>query len=61
MTHKRGGLLAQIEADVVDARVPLSSILQWLRRESFETRDPMNTIVVTALEELRTRRQRGAM
>jgi AbiTii len=28
MTHKRGGLLAQIEADVVDAAVPLSSILQ---------------------------------
>jgi hypothetical protein len=28
MAHKRGGLLAQIEADVVDDRVPLSSLLQ---------------------------------
>lgn len=28
MTHKRGGLLAQIEADVVDNTVPLSSLLQ---------------------------------
>ena len=28
MTHKRGGLLAQIEADVVDGTVPLSSMLQ---------------------------------
>jgi hypothetical protein len=27
MAHKRGGLLAQIEADVVDDRVPLSSLL----------------------------------
>ena len=28
MAHKRGGLLAQIEADVVDNTVPLSSLLQ---------------------------------
>jgi hypothetical protein len=28
MAHKRGGLLAQIEADVVDDTVPLSSLLQ---------------------------------
>lgn len=28
MAHKRGGLLAQIEADVVGKTVPLSSILQ---------------------------------
>lgn len=28
MAHKRGGLLAQIEADVVDDMVPLSSLLQ---------------------------------
>jgi hypothetical protein len=28
MVHKRGGLLAQIEADVVDDTVPLSSLLQ---------------------------------
>ena len=28
MAHKRGGLLAQVEADVVDDRVPLSSLLQ---------------------------------
>jgi hypothetical protein len=28
MDHKRGGLLAQIEADVVDDTVPLSSLLQ---------------------------------
>jgi hypothetical protein len=28
MAHKRSGLLAQIEADVVDNRVPLSSLLQ---------------------------------
>jgi hypothetical protein len=28
MAHKRGGLLAQIEADVTDDRVPLSSLLQ---------------------------------
>jgi hypothetical protein len=28
MSNKRGGLLAQIEADVVDDRVPLSSLLQ---------------------------------
>ena len=28
MAHKRGGLLAQIEADVVDDRVRLSSLLQ---------------------------------
>ena len=28
MTHKRGGLLAQIEADVANNRVPLSSLLQ---------------------------------
>jgi len=28
MTHKRGGLLAQIEADVVDDKVTLSSLLQ---------------------------------
>jgi len=28
MAHKRGGLLAQIETDVVDSTVPLSSLLQ---------------------------------
>lgn len=28
MAHKRGGLLVQIEADIVDDRVPLSSLLQ---------------------------------
>jgi AbiTii-like protein len=28
MAHKRGGLLAQIEADLLDDRVPLSSLLQ---------------------------------
>ena len=28
MVHKRGGLLAQIETDVTDDRVPLSSLLQ---------------------------------
>ena len=28
MAHKRGGLLAQIEADVLDDRVALSSLLQ---------------------------------
>jgi|HubBroStandDraft_3_1064219.scaffolds.fasta_scaffold101929_2 hypothetical protein len=28
MTHNRGGLLAQIQADVIDHTVPLSSILQ---------------------------------
>jgi hypothetical protein len=28
MAHKRGGLLAQIEADVVDDTVQLSSLLQ---------------------------------
>jgi hypothetical protein len=28
MAHKKGGLLAQIEADVVDDTVPLSSVLQ---------------------------------
>jgi hypothetical protein len=27
MTHKRSGLLVQIEADVVDDKVPLSSVL----------------------------------
>ena len=28
MANQRGGLLAQIEAEVVDDRVPLSSLLQ---------------------------------
>jgi hypothetical protein len=28
MAHKRGGLLAQMERDVVDDRLPLSSLLQ---------------------------------
>ena len=40
-------------------RLP-EELYEWLRRESFDTRVPMNTIVVTALEELRARRQPGA-
>jgi len=56
MTHKRGGLLAQIQADVVDDTVPLSSLLQkcivlggeagsekmraWARRELNGYADP---------------------
>ena len=40
-------------------RLP-EELYEWLRREAFETREPMNMIVVTALEELRARRQPGA-
>lgn len=40
-------------------RLP-EELYEWLRREAFETREPMNTIVVIALEELRARRQPGA-
>jgi hypothetical protein len=40
-------------------RLP-EELYEWLRRESFETRQAMNTIVVTALQELRARRQPGA-
>ena len=40
-------------------RLP-EELYEWLRREAFDTREPMNTIVVTALLELQARRQPGA-
>ena len=39
-------------------RLP-AELYEWLRSEAFGTREPMNAIVVTALEELRARRADG--
>ena len=36
------------------ARLP-ADLHEWLRREAFELREPMNAIVVAALEERRAR------
>lgn len=41
-------------------RLPVD-LYEWLRREAFDTREPMNTIAVTALEELRARREGPAV
>ena len=40
--------------DVMGARLP-TDLHEWLRREAFELREPMNAIVVAALEERRAR------
>ena len=45
-----------MDTQPVTIRFP-EELYEWLRREAFDTREPMNTIVVTALEELRARRQ----
>jgi hypothetical protein len=47
---------SDMETQPVTFRLP-EDLYEWLRREAFDTREPMNTIVVTALQELRTRRE----
>jgi hypothetical protein len=45
-----------MDQQAMTIRLP-AELYEWLRREAFDTREPMNGIVVTALEELRARRQ----
>jgi hypothetical protein len=42
------------EIHVMSTRLP-TDLHEWLRREAFELREPMNAIVVAALEERRAR------
>jgi hypothetical protein len=45
-----------METQPVTFRLP-EDLYEWLRREAFDAREPMNAIVVTALRELRARRE----
>lgn len=48
-----------MDTQPITCRLP-EPLYEWLRREAFDTREPMNAIVITALEELRARREAGA-
>jgi hypothetical protein len=45
-----------MDTQPITFRLP-EPLYEWLRREAFDTREPMNGIVITALEELRARRE----
>jgi hypothetical protein len=47
-----------MDSQPITFRLP-AELYEWLRREAFDTRTSMNAILVSALEELRARKEGG--